>query len=95
MRARGAGTQHLQKVRKLLTPLRNITNPMPPAPTPNYSNANSLIQKKHFDWTEVERQRKSILEKNEEQMVVVSLIRDPVERAASHFNYIKFPSEKR
>ena len=59
-----------------------------------YKNANVLIREKHFDWTELERQRKSILEKKKEQMAAVSLFRDPIARAASHFNFIKAPYEK-
>ena len=58
-----------------------------------YRNANIMSKEKHFDWTQVESLRKLILEKKKEQVAVVSLFRDPVARAASHFNFIKVPME--
>lgn len=60
-------------------------NPSEPS---GYYFGNHRIPSKHFDWSSIESLRKTIKDQTK-NFEVITLLREPVSRGISHFNFIK------
>ena len=81
--AKSAGTAFTEYLTSnIVSKSRNPSDPN------GYYFGNHRIPSKHFDWSSVESLRETMKDKTK-SFEVITLLREPVSRGISHFNFIK------